>query len=67
LLALCTTFPVVSFFLNDWLQTFAFHVEIGWDLYAAAGGTLLLVAFVTMILQTLKAAVANPVNALRSE
>ncbi|MEJ0054981.1 MAG: FtsX-like permease family protein [Bacteroidota bacterium] len=67
LLALCIAFPTAYYFLNSWLQTFAFHVTIGWEIFATAGGVLLLLAMVTMIVQTLKAALANPVRALRNE
>jgi putative ABC transport system permease protein len=60
-------FPLGYYFTDQWLQDFAYKTEVSWWLYALAGLTTLLVAFITMSLKTVKAALTNPVKSLRSE
>ena len=59
--------PVAWWAMNKWLQNFAYHAETGWPIFAVAGGTALLVAWLTVSTQAIKAALANPVKALRYE
>ncbi|MFZ0456514.1 MAG: ABC transporter permease, partial [Ignavibacteriaceae bacterium] len=59
--------PVAYFFMNKWLQNFAYRIEITWWMFAVAGGIALLVALVTISFQAIKAAAANPVNSLKYE
>ncbi|NBP69463.1 MAG: FtsX-like permease family protein, partial [Cytophagia bacterium] len=60
-------FPIGHYFTNQWLQGFAYQTEVSWWLYVLAGLTTLLVAFITMSFKTIKAALTNPVQSLRSE
>ncbi|MGH7452360.1 MAG: hypothetical protein ACRENG_13520 [bacterium] len=53
--------------MNRWLQNFAYRIEIGWWIFVLAGGLALLIALLTMSTQAIKAALANPVDALRYE
>jgi len=53
--------------MNKWLQDFAYRIEIGWTVFALAGGIALLIALLTVSTQAIKAALANPVKALRYE
>jgi putative ABC transport system permease protein len=53
--------------MSQWLQEFAYRVAIGWWIFAIAGGTALVIAFATVSMEAIKAAIANPVNSLRSE
>jgi putative ABC transport system permease protein len=53
--------------MNRWLQGFAYRVEIGWWIFALAGGLALMIALLTISTQAIKAALANPVEALRYE
>ena len=53
--------------MNKWLQNFAFRVDIGWWVFALAGGLTLLIALITVSMQTIRAALTNPVEALRNE
>jgi putative ABC transport system permease protein len=50
-----------------WLETFAYRVDLSWWIFAASGVLLLLLAFVTVTFQALRAAVANPIKSLRTE
>ena len=67
LIAFILAMPVGYYFINKWLQDFAYRVDIGWWIYALAGFLVILIAIVTMSFRALKAALANPVVALRSE
>jgi putative ABC transport system permease protein len=53
--------------MNKWLQNFAYRIEIGWRVFALAGGLALAIALLTVSTQAIKAAQANPVEALRYE
>lgn len=59
--------PLAYFIMNRWLQDFAYRIEIGWWIFALAGGVAVMVALLTVSTQALKAALANPVEALRYE
>jgi len=59
--------PIAYFAMNKWLQDFAYRINIGWWVFALAGGSALLIALLTVSTQALKAALANPVEALRYE
>jgi len=59
--------PIAYFAMNIWLLDFAYRIEIGWWVFVLAGGTALLIALLTVSTQALKAALANPVEALRYE
>lgn len=52
---------------NQWLQDFAFRINIGWGVFAVAALTAIAVALVTVSFHTIKASVANPVKNLRTE
>ena len=59
--------PLAWYFMNQWLQNFAYHINIGWWVFLLAGVTALLIAFLTISFQAIKAAIANPVKSLRTE
>ncbi len=60
-------FPLSWWVMSDWLSNYPYHTPIHWWIFAAAGAGALLIALCTVIAQALKAALANPVNTLRSE
>jgi putative ABC transport system permease protein len=59
--------PIASWFVNLWLQNFAYRIEINWWMFALAGGIALTIALFTLSIQAIKAATANPVKSLRYE
>jgi len=67
LLANILACPLAYMTMNSWLEDFAYRVDISWWVFALSGGLALLVALLTVIVQALKAALANPVEALRHE
>lgn len=59
--------PVVYLVASKWLNNFAFHIQLGWFVFILAPLLLITLAFITVSIQSIKAALANPVKALRSE
>jgi putative ABC transport system permease protein len=59
--------PIVYFLMNDWLSDFAYRIHIGLDVFFISGFIAFSIALLTVSFQAVKAAVANPVEALRSE
>lgn len=59
--------PLSWYVMNGWLSTFTYRIEMGPDLFLIAGAGAAAVAFVTVTWQSLQAALANPVDSLRSE
>jgi len=59
--------PIAWYFMHVWLQGFAYSIQINWWVFALAGFAAVLIALLTVSLQAIKAAAANPVNSLRSE
>lgn len=60
-------FPLGYYMMDKWLQDFAYRIDIQWWVFALAGLTTLFIAFLTMSFKTIKSALANPVDSLRSE
>ena len=60
-------FPIAWFAMHNWLRDFAYRIPIEWWVFAIAGILAATVALVTISIQALKAALANPVKSLRSE
>jgi len=59
--------PVAYYFLQRWLADFAYHIDMQWWMFAAAGAGAIAIAFLTVSFQSVKAGLANPVKSLRSE
>ncbi|MEJ2615834.1 MAG: ABC transporter permease [Ignavibacteriaceae bacterium] len=59
--------PVAWYGMSKWLQNFAYRIDITWWMFLLAGGVALLIALLTVSIQAIKAATANPVESLRYE
>ncbi|QDK79067.1 FtsX-like permease family protein [Spirosoma sp. KCTC 42546] len=59
--------PLAWWAMNNWLQDFAYKVDISWWVFALAGGLTIGIALLTVSFQSVKAALTNPVKSLRSE
>lgn len=59
--------PVAYYFMNKWLQDFAYRINISWWVFVLSGGLALIIALATVSFQAIKAALANPVESLRYE
>ncbi len=67
LIAFVIASPIAWYFMNHWLNDFAYRIEIPWWAFVIAAGITLLITALTIGFQTLKAAIANPVDSLRDE
>jgi len=67
LLAFVIATPIAWLGMHAWLQDFAYRTPIGWWIFALSGMTATLIAFGTVCVQAIKAALANPVKSLRTE
>jgi len=61
------SWPVAYYFMNKWLEDFAYRINIGFSLFILTSVLSLIIAFLTMFYQALKVANSNPVKALRYE
>jgi ABC-type antimicrobial peptide transport system permease subunit len=59
--------PLAWYFMHQWLQDYAYRINISWWLFAASGLVAILIALLTISFQAIKAAIANPVKSLRTE
>lgn len=66
-ISLVIAFPAGYFFMDQWLENFAYHIDISWWIFGFAAGITLVIAFGTICLRSVKAALVNPVESLRSE
>ncbi len=67
ILALIIASPIAWYFMHQWLQDFAYRVNISWWIFGAAGLFAVVIAIITISFQALKAALSNPVKNLRTE
>ncbi|GAB2592915.1 ABC transporter permease [Spirosoma areae] len=67
LVAMLIACPLAWYAMNRWLQDFAYKIDMAWWMFGLAGLLAIGIALLTISVQTLKAALMNPVNSLRSE
>jgi putative ABC transport system permease protein len=66
-IAALIAFPLAWWAMYKWLQTFAYRTDISWWIFLVGGIAALAIALITVSVQTIRAAIANPVKSLRSE
>jgi ABC-type antimicrobial peptide transport system permease subunit len=59
--------PLAWYSMHQWLQDYAYRINISWWLFAAGGLAAIVIALATISFQAIKAAIANPVKSLRTE
>jgi len=59
--------PLAWYGMHQWLQSFAYRITISWWIFMLAGGISFFIAMLTISIQSLKAARANPIKSLRTE
>jgi len=67
LVAVVIATPAAWYFMQRWLQGFEYHTGIHWWVFAIAGLIAVTIAFLTVSLQSVKAALANPVDSLNRD
>jgi ABC-type antimicrobial peptide transport system permease subunit len=59
--------PIAWYFMHQWLQNYAYRIEVSWLIFLTGGIAAIMIALATISFQAVKAAMANPVESLRSE
>lgn len=67
IISLLIASPVAWYFMNKWLQDFAYRIHISWWIFIITAILALSIAFITVSFQAIKAALANPVKSLRTD
>ena len=67
LIANLIAWPFAWYFMNGWLENFAYHITLSWVYFALTGAIVVLVAFLTVAWHSINTARMNPVNSLRYE
>lgn len=66
-LAFLIATPLAGYFMQRWLEDYAYRIPISWWVFAVGGGLSIFIALFTISFQAIKAALANPVKSLRTE
>jgi ABC-type antimicrobial peptide transport system permease subunit len=67
LIAMVLAIPISWLAINRWLEGFAYHINVSWIIFLMASMAALVIAWLTVSYESLKAAVANPAKSLRTE
>jgi ABC-type antimicrobial peptide transport system permease subunit len=67
LIATAIAVPLAWYGMSQWLTGFAYHITIDWTIFVVAFLSALIIAWLTVSFESIKAARTNPVNSLRSE
>ena len=67
LIAFTIATPLAWYFMNKWLQDYAYRIDISWWVFAITGTATIITALIVISFQAIKAAIANPVKSLRTE
>ena len=67
LFASLLAFPLAYYLMNQWLQSFAYRINLHWSIFAGAGLATLAIALFTISFQSLRTAKVNPVEVLKNE
>lgn len=67
LVANCLAWPLAYLIMKQWLNNYAYHAALSWTLFAVAALISLVIAFLTVSFQSIKAALTNPATSLRAE
>jgi putative ABC transport system permease protein len=66
-IAFIISVPVTWWAMHEWLKDFAYRINIEACVFIAAGFSAILIAFLTISFQAIRAAISNPVKSLRTE
>ena len=66
-IALIMAIPIAWYGMNEWLNNFAFRIDLHWEIFVIASLIALLISFFTVSFQSIKTALMNPVESLKNE
>ncbi|WP_422107632.1 ABC transporter permease [Winogradskyella sp.] len=66
-IAIIIAIPLAYLLMSNWLERFSYKINLGWWIFTLAGCCALTIAILTIGYQSIRSAIANPVNSLRSE
>ena len=66
-IAIILATPVAWWVASKWLQNFTYRIDIGWVTFVAAGSVAIIIAIITISGQAIRAAITNPINAIKAE
>ncbi|RKN25053.1 FtsX-like permease family protein, partial [Aquimarina sp. AD1] len=67
MIAFAIASPIAWYVMYNWLQDFAFRIDIKWWMFLLSGGSAILIAILTVSFHAVKASLSNPVKTLRTE
>jgi predicted permease len=67
IIAVAIALPISYYFMHNWLQGFAYRIDISWWTFASVATLVMAIALATVSFQSIKAALVNPIKSLRSE
>ena len=67
LVAILIAIPIAWYFMDQWLMNFPYRMDLHWWIFLLAGLAAISIAFLTVSIQSIQAAIANPIDALRNE
>ena len=67
MIAAVVAIPVAWYFMQQWLEDFAYRIDISWWVFVLSALAAMIIAMATIGVQVIKAALMNPVKSLRSE
>jgi putative ABC transport system permease protein len=67
IIAIAIAIPLAYWIMNNWLQNFAYRIHLNWWIFIVVSLVALSIALITVSIQAIKAAIANPVKSLRTE
>jgi putative ABC transport system permease protein len=67
IIALCIAVPLAWLSANKWLENYPYRILLNWEMFAAGGLVVISIAVITVSFQSIKAALANPADSLRTE
>jgi len=67
LIAVVIATPIAWYYMEHWLQDFAYRTRISWWIFALSALVAVIIALVTISFQSIRAAIANPITSLRTE
>jgi putative ABC transport system permease protein len=67
IMAFLIAFPLGYYLMDNWLQDFAYRINVNWWVFLLAGVITMLIAFLTIGFKSVKVAISNPIDALRNE